>query len=154
MDSNSCTSQLEVPETSGTSQSPKEQCHPEARTKNPAIQSVNKAPPTLETLPYDLHHSLLLYLDPASSASLAVTCRAIYPLHRNRHGSVPLKTLADSNRVGVLKGAKPFLHEMLRSWMKKDGVGLRYSGYNELFVTMERWLELEEARWSDGWESS
>jgi hypothetical protein len=33
-------------------------------------------------------------------------------------------------------------------------VGLRYSGYNELFVTMERWLELEEARWSDGWESS
>lgn len=62
--------------------------------------------------------------------------------------------LADSNRVGVLKGAKPFLHEMLRSWMGKDGVGLRYSGYNELFVRMERWLELEEARWSDGWESS
>jgi hypothetical protein len=38
--------------------------------------------------------------------------------------------------------------------MGKDGVRLKFSWYNERFVTAERWEELEEARWCDGWESS
>lgn len=43
---------------------------------------------------------------------------------------------------------------MLREWMGNEGVGLKFSWYNEMFVGPERWLELEEHRWSDGWESS
>ena len=38
--------------------------------------------------------------------------------------------------------------------MGKGGVGLKFSWYNEKFVSPERWIELEETRWSDGWESS
>jgi hypothetical protein len=48
------------------------------------------------------------------------------------------------------------LHRLLRKWM---GRHLRFSFYVNKFVTLQRWHELEgyeveEQRWSDGWESS
>jgi len=128
-------------------------CYPHS---NPLTTSPDspKPKPTLEALPYDIQHTLMKYLDPASSASLALACPAIYPVHRSTKGSVPLKTTADTNRISKCKGGAPLLCEMLRSWMGKDGVRLKFSWYNERFVTAERWEELEEARWCDGWESS
>jgi hypothetical protein len=106
---------------------------------------------TLDNMPYDVHYLLLQYLDLASSASLAVACPSIYPLHRACHGSVSLNALA-SNEVGIEKRGATLLCDMLIGWMKK--AELSFSWYNGLFVGLDRWLELVGARWSDGWESS
>lgn len=65
-----------------------------------------------------------------------------------------LSSIADTNRIGKPKGCAPVLHEMLRQWMRKEGAGLKFSSYNERFVTLEKWYELDERGWSDGWESS
>lgn len=65
-----------------------------------------------------------------------------------------LTTVADTNRIGKHTGCAPYLYEMLRRWMAKEGVGLRFTWCNERFVTLDRWFELEEEMWVDGWDSS
>jgi hypothetical protein len=108
-------------------------------------------PSRIESLPTEMHHTLLDFLDPTTSAALAIACPTFYQLHRNRHGSVPLTMIEEKSAGVVFHGS---LHELLADWMGKEGVELKFSRYNQLFVSIERWHELDEAMWSDGWESS
>ncbi|KAE9382032.1 hypothetical protein N431DRAFT_506780 [Stipitochalara longipes BDJ] len=105
----------------------------------------------LEKLPLDIHYTLLDFLDPTTSAALAIACPTFYQIHQERHGSVPLRMIEEKSAGVVLHGS---LHELLADWMGKEGVELKFSWYNKLFVSKERWQELDEAMWSDGWESS
>jgi len=103
--------------------------------------------------PPEIRNQIRQYLDPTSSTALGLTCRHFYRDHRRRYGKVPLHSMVQMPGGG----GGPWqisLAGLLKHWMGKPGVGLKFSTYNMLYVSKERWEELEELMWSDGWESS
>lgn len=52
-----------------------------------------RPPPHLTTLPAELQLAIFKELHPVDSACLGVTCKALYTIHRELHGSVKLDTV-------------------------------------------------------------
>ncbi|KUJ19743.1 uncharacterized protein LY89DRAFT_682613 [Mollisia scopiformis] len=72
------------------------------------------------------------FLDPTPSTCLGMTCKAFYPIHRERHGAVHLTT------KGLYDPIKKCLWQLLRSFFP----GLVFCFEIKKFVTLERCEEI------------
>ncbi len=106
------------------------------------------APLNLQTLPYDLQYPLVKHLDPTTSTCLGLTCRDFYAVHWRVCGTVPFEPI-----TSVLQPPVNNLATLLRDWMLSRW-GLVFSIHIGRFVDPERWFELEDIHWGDGWEST
>ena len=98
------------------------------------------------SLPLEIIEQIFGYLDPTSSTTLGLTCRQFHCMHvRRRHGRVPLHSLVDLGGGSC----RVTLAGLLTNWMGKPGVELKFSSYNFLYVSKERWEELEAIMWKD-----
>ncbi|KAF8851293.1 hypothetical protein BDZ45DRAFT_767134 [Acephala macrosclerotiorum] len=127
--------------------------HKDTESASKPTVSVNE-PVTLQTLPYDIKFAITKHLDHVSSTCLGLTCKDFYKVHRRLHGSVSLDSwiiVYDPKYPGLpgLTG----LPRLLKDWFKERW-NLEYSGPVKKFVELERWYELEDLYWGDGWEST
>ncbi|KAE8442826.1 hypothetical protein EG329_002798 [Mollisiaceae sp. DMI_Dod_QoI] len=114
----------------------------------PSGAQISTTPLNLQTLPYDIQYILVKHLDPTTSTCLGLTCRDFYAVHWRVYGTVPFEPI-----TSVLQPPVNHLATLLRDWMLSRW-GLVFSIHIGRFVDPERWFELEDIHWGDGWEST
>lgn len=83
---------------------------------------------TLNTLPHELIIHVYGHLSPGQSACVGLTCKTLYALHREIHGSVPLSSRCTSANA-TTQGPK--LYQLLEEWYP-PGFELCWCGHGRL----------------------
>ncbi|KAF8849096.1 hypothetical protein BDZ45DRAFT_697825 [Acephala macrosclerotiorum] len=107
------------------------------RNYREALEAINRKPSqnaALCSLPDEVKLMIFDHLPKNSSACLGLACKAFYPLHREKHGTVKL-----DNRP---KKSEPRLCELIHYFFS----GLFYEEDLKKFVTLERRYELSRAK--------
>jgi F-box-like len=116
-----------------------------------------QTPPVLSSLallPSELLLKIFSDLDPVYSTCLGLTCKRLYVLHRELHGSVRLETRCHTGR-----NQGPRLYELLEEW-HLPGFEMCWCGHSRvktarvcplfLFVLLGEGCA-DVSRWSVGW---
>ncbi|KAE9377474.1 hypothetical protein N431DRAFT_328885 [Stipitochalara longipes BDJ] len=98
---------------------------------------IQKEPPSLSTLPRELHLTLFKLLDPVTSCCLGLTCKIFYPVHWANHGPIPLylpeKSISRTSSIAF--SCYGGLWDLLKNWFPGN---MRYNW------TIGRYVDEEE----------